>query len=72
LKLKFKQFDLDDAHVLVEKVVKTLVYLVVYVDHLPMTWNNENYITSIKEELRKGFEMKNLVYVHYYLGIEVS
>eukprot|EP00253_Pinus_taeda_P031218 PITA_31218 len=29
--------------------------------------NNESYIASIKKELRKGFEMTNLGYVHYYL-----
>eukprot|EP00253_Pinus_taeda_P033584 PITA_33584 len=32
---------------------------------------NESYIASIKKELRKGFEMNDLGYVHYYLGIEV-
>eukprot|EP00253_Pinus_taeda_P004173 PITA_04173 len=34
--------------------------------------NNESYIASIKKELRKGFEMIDLGYVHYYLGIEVT
>eukprot|EP00253_Pinus_taeda_P022750 PITA_22750 len=37
-----------------------------------MTGNNESYITSIKKELGKGFEMTDLGYVHYYLGIEVT
>ena len=44
----------------------------VYVDDLLMTGNNESYIASIKKELRKGFEMTDLGYVHYYLGIEVT
>eukprot|EP00253_Pinus_taeda_P005835 PITA_05835 len=35
-------------------------------------WNNESYIASINKELRKGFEMTDLGYVHYYLGIEVT
>eukprot|EP00253_Pinus_taeda_P029385 PITA_29385 len=43
-----------------------------YVDDLLITGNNESYIASIKKELRKGFEMTNLGYVHYYLGIEVT
>ena len=43
-----------------------------YLDDLLMTGNNESYITSIKKELRKGFEMTDLGYVHYYLGIEVN
>eukprot|EP00253_Pinus_taeda_P017144 PITA_17144 len=54
------------------KVGKTIVYLLVYVDDLLMTGNNESYIASIKKELRKGFEMIDLFYVHYYLGIEVT
>eukprot|EP00253_Pinus_taeda_P004228 PITA_04228 len=37
-----------------------------------MTGNNESYIASIKKELKKGFEMIDLGYVHYYLGIEVT
>ena len=44
----------------------------VYVDDLLMTENNESYIASINKELRKGFEMTDLGYVHYYLGIEVT
>ena len=44
----------------------------VYVDDLLMTGNHESYIASIKRELRKGFEMTNLGYVHYYLSIEVT
>eukprot|EP00253_Pinus_taeda_P015940 PITA_15940 len=71
LKLNFKHYDLDDATLFVKKVGKTVVYLVVYVDDLLMTGNNESYIASIKKELRKGFEMTDLGYVHYYLGIEV-
>ena len=72
MKLNFKHYDLDDATLFVKKVGKTIVYLVVYVDDLLMTGNNESYIASIKKELRKGFEMTDLGYVHYYLGIEVT
>eukprot|EP00253_Pinus_taeda_P002309 PITA_02309 len=72
LELNFKHYDLDDATLFVKKVVKTVVYLVVYVDDLLMTGNNESYTASIKKELRKGFEMTDLGYGHYYLGIEVT
>eukprot|EP00253_Pinus_taeda_P020570 PITA_20570 len=71
LKLNFNHFDLDDATLFIKKVGKTALYLVVYVDDLLMTWNNESY-TSIKKELGKSFEMTDLGYVHYYLGIEVT
>eukprot|EP00253_Pinus_taeda_P025452 PITA_25452 len=72
LKLNFKHYDLDYATLFVNKVGKTVVYLVVYVDDLLMTGNNESYIASIKKELGKSFEMTYLGYVHYYLGIEVT
>ena len=47
LKLNFKYFNLDDATMFVKKIDKTIVYLVVYVDDLLMTRNNESYIASI-------------------------
>eukprot|EP00253_Pinus_taeda_P027688 PITA_27688 len=72
LKLNFKHYDLDDETLFVKKVGKIALYLVVYVDDLLMTGNNESYIASINKELRKGFEMTDLGYVHYYLGIEVT
>jgi hypothetical protein len=71
LKLNFKHFNLDDATLFVKKVGKTVVYLVVYVDDLFITGNNEIYVASIKKELKKGFEMTYLGHIHYYLGIEV-
>ncbi len=37
-----------------------------------MIGNNQNYIASIKKEMRKCFEMENLGYVHYYLSIEAT
>jgi hypothetical protein len=55
----------------VKKVGKTVVYLVVCVDDLFITGNNENYMASLKKELKKGFEMIDLGHLHYYLGIEV-
>ena len=60
MKLNFKHFNLDDATLFVKKVGKNVVYLVVYVDNMLIIGNNENYIASIKKELKKGFEMKIL------------
>jgi hypothetical protein len=53
LKLNFKHFNLDDATLFFKKVGKNVVYLVVYVDDLLITWNNENYIAYVKKELKK-------------------
>eukprot|EP00253_Pinus_taeda_P002554 PITA_02554 len=72
LKLNFNHFDLGDATLFVKKGGKIVVYLVVYVDGLLMTGNNESYVASVKKELGKSFEMTDLGYVHYYLGIEVT
>jgi hypothetical protein len=72
LKFNFKHCNLDDATLFVNKVGKTVVYLVVYVDDLLITGNKESYIASIKKELKKIFEMTYLGHLHYYLGIEVN
>ena len=37
-----------------------------------MTGINENYIASIKKDLKKCFEMADLGHLHHYLGIEVT
>jgi transposase InsO family protein len=72
LKLNYKHFNLDDATLFVKKVGKSVVYLVVYVDDLLITGNNDDYIASIKKELKKVFDMTDLGLLHYYLGIEVT
>ena len=72
LKLNFEHFDLDDATLFIKKVGRYVVYLVVYVDDLLMTGNNESYIASIKKDLKKIFEMTDMGHLHYYLGIEVT
>jgi hypothetical protein len=60
LKLNFNNFNIDDATLFEKKVGKIVVYLVVYVEDLFITENTERYITSIKKELKKCFEMKDL------------
>ena len=72
LKLNFEHFDLDDATLFIKKVGISVVYLVVYVDDLLMTGNNDSYIASIKKDLKKIFEMTDMGRLHYYLGIEIT
>ena len=72
LKLNYKHFNLDDATLFVKKVGRLVVYLVVYVDDLLIIGNNDDYIVSIKRELKKVFDMIDLGLLHYYLGIEVD
>ena len=72
LKLNFEHFDIDDATLFIKKDGRSVVYLVVYVDDLLMTGNNEYYIASIKKDLKKCFEMIDMGHLHYYLEIEVN
>ena len=64
LKLNFEHFDLDDATLFIKKIGR-VVYLVVYVDDILMTGNNESYIASIKKDLKKIFEMTDMGHLHY-------
>jgi hypothetical protein len=72
LKLNYKHFNLDGETLFVKKVGKSIVYLVVYVDDLLITGNNDDYIASIKKEMKKVFYMNDLGLIHYYLGIEFT
>lgn len=72
LNLNFKHYNIDDSTLFVKKVGKTIVYLVVFVDDLLITRNNETYIAFVKKYLNKSFEMTDLGHLHYYMGIEVN
>ena len=56
LKLNCKHLNLDDATLFVNKVGRSVVYLVVYVDDLLITGNNDDYIAFIKVELKNVFD----------------
>ena len=56
LKLNFEHFDLDDATLFIKKVGRSSVFLVMYVDDILMTGNNESYITSIKKDLKRSLK----------------
>ena len=46
--------------------------LVVYVDDIIITGNNEGEIAQLKVQLGKEFEVKDLDLLQYFLGIEVA
>eukprot|EP00253_Pinus_taeda_P019892 PITA_19892 len=54
-----------------KKVGKSLIILVLYVDDLTLTGSDPNLINHVKSNLKKEFEMKDLGYLHYFLGLEV-
>jgi hypothetical protein len=49
-----------------------ITILVVYVDDIVITGDDDKEISHLKEMLSKSFEVKDLGYLHYFLGIEVA
>jgi hypothetical protein len=49
----------------------SIVIVVLYVDDLILTGNDDGLILWLKNELCKEFEMKDLGPLHYFLGLEV-
>ncbi|XP_019241541.1 PREDICTED: uncharacterized protein LOC109221518 [Nicotiana attenuata] len=47
------------------------LYLLVYVDDIVVTGNNETTINNIKDTLSKRFSLKDLGLLHFFLGVEV-
>ena len=48
------------------------IYLVVYVDDIVITGNDQDGITDLKQHLCKHFQTKDLGILKYFLGIEVA
>ena len=46
--------------------------LSLYVDDIIITWNYVDEIAELKRHLAREFEMEDLVYLRYFLGIEVT
>ena len=49
-----------------------IVILIVYVDDIVITGNDDDGIAFLKKMLAKSFEVKDLGFLHYFLGIEVA
>ncbi|XP_028094659.1 uncharacterized protein LOC114294708 [Camellia sinensis] len=49
-----------------------VVVLIVYVDNIVVTGNDEEEVTHLKRQLAKKFEIKDLGPLRYFLGIEVA
>jgi Reverse transcriptase (RNA-dependent DNA polymerase) len=56
-------FKRDESHIMI---------LVVYVDDMIITNNDENDIARLKVRLGNEFEVKDLEHLRYFLGIEVA
>jgi hypothetical protein len=55
----------------VKKTNHGIVVIVIYVDDLIVTRDNDENIFYLKKLLKQEFEMKDLRELHYFLSIEV-
>jgi hypothetical protein len=55
----------------VKKTDHGIVVIVIYVDDLIITGDNDANIFDLKKLLKQKFEMKDLEELHYFLGINV-
>ena len=61
----------SDHTLFLKKEKNHITCLIIYVDDIIITGNNEEEISNLKEKLFKEFEMKDLENLKYFLGIEV-
>lgn len=50
---------------------RQIILISLYVDDMIITWNENNLIKEIKQQMSQVFEMKDLGDLHYCLGLEV-
>jgi hypothetical protein len=61
----------SDPNVYTKKVGSHLIILVLYVDDLILTGSDSKLLNHVKTILKKKFEMTNLGFLHYFLGLQV-
>jgi hypothetical protein len=60
-----------DPNVYTKKVGSYLIILVLYVDDLILTSSDPKLLNHVKTSLKKKFEMTDLGFLHYFLGLQV-
>ena len=61
----------SDPNVYTKKVGSHLIILVLYVDDLILTDSDSKFLNHVKSSLKKKFEMTDLGFLHYFLGLQV-
>ena len=61
----------SDPNVYTKKVGIHLIILVLYVDDLILTGSDSKLLNHVKTILKKKFEMVDLGFLHYFLGLQV-
>jgi hypothetical protein len=65
------QTSIADFSLYVKKTDHGIIVIVIYVDDLIITRDNDADIFNLEKLLKQKFEMKDLGKLHYFLGIEV-
>jgi hypothetical protein len=60
-----------NPNVYTKKVGSHLIILVLYVDDLILTSSDPKLLIHVKTNLKNKFEMTDLGYLHYFLGLQV-
>jgi hypothetical protein len=60
-----------DPNVYTNKVRIHLIILVLYVNELTRTGSDSKFLNHVKTSLKKKFEMTDLGFLHYFLGLQV-
>lgn len=61
-----------DPSLFVKTTTTSQVYLLLYVDDIILTGNNESLIAETKATLQQEFDMKDLSKLHFFLGLEIT
>jgi hypothetical protein len=61
----------SDPNVYTKKVGSHLIILFLYVDDLILTSSDSKILNHVKTSLKKKFEMTDLGFLHYFLGLQV-
>jgi hypothetical protein len=70
LNTKFSRYHFD-PNVYTKKVGSHLIVLFLYVDDLILNGSDPKLLNHVKTILKKKFEMKDLGFLHYFLGLQV-
>jgi hypothetical protein len=70
LETSFSRFH-SNPNVYTKKVEIHIIINFLYVDDLILISNDPKLLTHMKYNLKMKFEMKNLGYFHYFLGLQV-
>jgi hypothetical protein len=60
-----------DPNVYAKKVGIHLIILILYVDDLILTSSDSKLLNHVKTNIKKKFEMTDLGFFHYFLGLQV-